>query len=925
MKKGYYLWVFFALFASIFTGKAQIYSLKGLTQEQFESGGTDEWSFERHDVNAGTYTRFTTYGDQSTAVNYYDQFLTERFNLYPIFNRPQSGTQYESKRNAWFSDPGEYLYVAADYPEGTTVGNNLVYGVNYPDTLTGYEVYSISSGQNSAITFTVPEDGYYRVDMKVVRQDLWNAIGEMKVYQFFRYGGEGTAYATGKDFSYGKTQGIDPWAGGNEALYNQYLAKIPELPTVNGNSGKPFRGLPTGSTARYFYFYAKEGDKISFEADARSTGNSESTPRGAYARTKWITLDITATDQSTAEADPQFVDPYNNDPVLFLSLNELVDMAVDDVLTRDEYSNQAREALGVICDDIMIRMEAGVIKAMEIPTLIERLQRAIDVCRASVGSLKLRYTFDNTVDGVVPDLSGSGNNGTLLNNASVITLGNYKVLNLGKDNGYLDMGAGIGNVVSSMSDYTISTYYRIDTDAPFSGNGFMLFAFSTLEACGQNNGEYIFYRMPTQSYSMSAAGWGSSKSLAVDSNPVKGEWQHLVVQQVGGELSMYVNGEKIKSGEMARPMDQFTTATPYNWIGRPPFSGDNYLKQTLVYDFRLYNYAIPVNQDSIAEWNTTLAALENATNQGTGDEDYSVLESLVTLYTTIADNAVIGSEAGQYEESVVVTFKTAVAEAKEVLDAHSSSQLKIDAQVTALKAAYSAFLGAVSVETNTLAEGEYYFTVNDSLHVTNPGVAALANGQSPSMSNGGLSLTAVTSDFSQVWKLSKVTTLDPARYSIYSAMDEDGVYRHLTEGTVIQNSWGSADDNWRTYDILYNGTAYAIKNMGSSANKGYWTYDATNKKLANGASSPQFIFKFRESIGAGVEQIMDRKVSLFSANRAIGVLTETPVKVIIYPVTGMSDTKEMTVSGTQLIPVQPGLYIVKVQGQATSVDKVLVK
>jgi hypothetical protein len=933
MKKNYSLWIFLVLLASVTTGWGQTYSLKDMTSEQFASGGTDEWSFERHDISAGTYSVFTTYGDSSLAVNFYDQYLTERFCLYPIMNRPASGTQYEVKRNARFSDKNEYLYVAAEYPSGTMVGGNLSYGSNYPDSLSGYEVYSIWTGKNSAITFTVPTDGYYRADMKVVRQDLWNSIGEMKVYQFFRYSGAGTAYSMGKEFSYGKTQGIDTWAAGNEAIYNENLAKIPESPSVNGNNGKPFRGLPTYSTSDYFYFYAKAGDKISFEADARSTGNSESGPRGAYARTKWTNLAVTVTDEVTAKSIPsKFVNPYYNDPVLLDSLYSVLDVAEDIINNHPEYSQASRDALEAIYITISQRVDAGAVLSMEIPTLIEQLNRAIEICRSSEGGLKVRYIFNNVTGNVVPDVSGEGNDGTLLNNASVITLGKYKAMDLGTANGYLDMGANIGSVVSGMNDYTISTYYRIDPNAPFSGNGFMLFAFSTLQASSAGAGEYIFYRMPNQSLSISAAGWNNAKSLTVNTAPVKGAWQHLVIRQKDTLCTIYINGAAVLSGKMPKPAEKYTMTTPYNWIARPPFNGDNYLKQTFVYDFRLYNIAM--HQDSITAWAGLVSDLEHETNYSTNG-DYHVLDSLITAYTAIVNAAPIGEAAGQYPQSVVDAFNNAIAAAQAISTAHESSQLKIDAEVALLKAAYQTFLASVIAETNTLPEGKYYITLTDSLYLTNPGTTLLANGTALTIANGGLSNTKITSDSTQIFTLTKVTSLDPPRYSIFSASNESGIYRHLTENSVFQSTWTnpgggttSSDDNWRTFNIKYNGTYYAVGCAGAavtSGKKGYWYFDAANKKLAVSASGSNavYAFKFVPLIPDALQSSVISDVKIYALNKSILISTKERSIVTVYSVTG-TKMNECIVSDKGIINIKPGLYIVKVQGKTTTVKKVIV-
>jgi len=930
MKKNYFLWAILMLFVSVIASQAQTYSLNGVTTDQFALGGTDQWSFERHDVNASTYSAFTMYNDSSTAVNFYDPYITERFNLYPIMDRPASGTMFAVKRNARFSNKAEFVYIAAEYPTGTTVGSNLTYGVNYPDSLKGYEVYSNSlTSVNAAVTFTVPADGYYRADMKLLRMDPSNTIGEMKVYQFFRYSGQGSGYPMGQDFSYGKTKGIDTWAAGNEALYGANFALIPESPSVNSNNGKPFRWLPSYSAPRYFYFYAKTGDKISFEADARSTGNGETTPRGAYARTKWTNLVVTATDQATATAvSAKFVDPYASNPALTDSLSAALVAAEDAIYYHPGYSTASINALAAIYTNISTRQASGAISVMEIPSLIDQLKKAIAVCRASEGGLKARYTFDNVSNGVVPDLSGQGNNGTLVNNASIVTLGKYNVMNLGTANGYLDMGAAVGSVISNMNSYTISAYYRVDPTVTLSGNGLFLWTFSTVFPGGGSSGQYIYYQLQNQRLAVTkTVGWNSEQAVTLASAANKGAWQHVVYTQDGADGKLYINGSMVKENiAMPIPSATFTTPTINNWIGRPGFN-DPYLKNTLIYDVRLYNYAVAV--DSITKWNGVVADLELATNSSPNG-NYTVLDSLATAYTNLLGTYTIGVAAGTYPQAAKDVFSTAITTAQALSVAHTSSQLKIDSEVGVLKLAYQTFLASQIVETNTLLVGKYNITLTGSLYLTNPGTALLANGSYLTIANGGLSTTIVTADSSQVFTLAMVNSLTPPRYSIFSALNESGVYRHLTENPTVQNVWGapgggttSGDDNWRSVNILYNGTAYAIQDAGSSANKGYWQYDATNKKLVNGATKATFAFNF-VSISTGVNDIVNSGVRIFAANNSIRVTTEEPAMVSVYTITGTMITK-VAVAATQSINVPSGIYIVKVVGKTAIVDKVVVK
>ena len=55
-------------------------------------------------------------------------------------------------------------------------------------------------------------------------------------------------------------------------------------------------------------------------------------------------------------------------------------------------------------------------------------------------SLKIHYTFKQSILDTVNDCSGNGCNATLNNGAIVKKRGNYDVLDLGRYKGYLDLG-----------------------------------------------------------------------------------------------------------------------------------------------------------------------------------------------------------------------------------------------------------------------------------------------------------------------------------------------------------------------------------------------------------------------------------------------------------------------------------------------------
>jgi hypothetical protein len=899
MKKVTFWGTLLLLLVAVISTKAQTYSLKGLTSGQFKSGGTDQWSFERHDVNAGTYANFTMYGDTSLAVNYYDPYMIERFGLYPIMTPPSSGTKFTTARNAWFSNKSEYVYVAEEYPAGTSF-NGLTYGYgdsyNYPDSLQGYEVYSLATGVNAAITFTVPAEGYYRVDMKVLREDLWNSIGQMKVYQFFRYGGTGTAYPMGKDFFYGKTKGID--CNNNETVYQEYLAKAPESPVITNTTGtiRAFRGLPTGSASSYFYFYAKAGDKISFEADARSTGNTESAVRGAYARTKWLNLAVAASDETTAKADPQFVDAYQSSEQLTDSLWSVIDTAAY-IITEEGpqkgYNSVYLSQLETLWTTISQKLDDNVIRAMEIPSLIDQLWVAIKLARTPVLPTPVSgnyYVIKNYTTGTYLGGSGSGSNAVLHENAA--TNPYYHVFLLSGDNtaGYTLKQVASGNYVTHNNAYTGSY-------AVANSNNRQLFRYDNMA----NPNYYVIQKKKDDGTFANGIGFDN---------------------QASGSICYFDKGSD-KSNTWLFDASEAKTILVEQ------------LSVTIAEAQALYDNNKEIDgAASVLSAIATANAVKNNANASAADV-IAAINSLKTAYQNLA---------------LADKLRLAIASAQALLDANPTTSGAADLQtaINAAKSTYNASktvynassitqaitdLATAKAAFGSLASGYYYMLVNDQYYVTNPGNFATTTNKDYviSVALGSLSTTQNTTGNSQVLK---VTKQDNGRYLFFSALYEEGIsnsgpdgahYRNINENAAFRAEYsGTGELDWRTMNILFGGagTGYAIQDAGSSAAKGYWGYDATNQKLVNGQTSAQYLFKFIPATLSSVSSQNGSHTLVYGVDKNIRVVADEQVNISIYTLAGVLVTNKV-VSGTQDIPVQnAGLYIVKVNEKAV---KVIVK
>ena len=303
--------------------------------------------------------------------------------------------------------------------------------------------------------------------------------------------------------------------------------------------------------------------------------------------------------------------------------------------------------------------------------------------KAQDESLVLHYDF-RSVDGTtVHSASGGGPDATLKNNARVETMGEYNVLSLGTANGYLDMTPAAGDLLKASDNYTISAYYCVDDNASLDGNGYFLWAFSTASACTQTEGKYSAYRLNAQRIATSTGGYGSETGFSVGNASAKGRWIHVAYTENATTGRLYIDGElKATISAMPRNSTNYGNATiQYCWLGRAPFSGDSYLKSTLVADFRLYNRTLEATEVSKLAGETS--SLEYAYEHSPEGDNSKLLAAIAE-----AEALVNGSEAGMYMPGALADLQDALLMAGNIA-AGGYSQTVIDRHVAMLTDAMS--------------------------------------------------------------------------------------------------------------------------------------------------------------------------------------------------------------------------------------------
>jgi hypothetical protein len=296
--------------------------------------------------------------------------------------------------------------------------------------------------------------------------------------------------------------------------------------------------------------------------------------------------------------------------------------------------------------------------------------------------LRMQFNFENvTGTSVVDDISGI--TAKTVGVAKVVEMGKFHVLDLGKGMGYLNMTANAGKIVSELSDFTISVYYCVSSEASLSGNGYFLWAFSQLTANTETEGRYIGYRLNSQRLAASANGWGGETGMDMGTESDKGHWMHMLYRQKGTRGELFLNGKRVQhQASMPILKDIFKTNVGFCCIGRAPFSGDSYLTQTMVSDFRLYDVA--VDDTTVGELNKVTAELEETYRYGTPGDPSALAEMLQTC------QAFLDAGTQDYAPNALVELREEMKVAQTELTIGRASQAIIDQLVSSLQKALDA-------------------------------------------------------------------------------------------------------------------------------------------------------------------------------------------------------------------------------------------
>jgi hypothetical protein len=213
------------------------------------------------------------------------------------------------------------------------------------------------------------------------------------------------------------------------------------------------------------------------------------------------------------------------------------------------------------------------------------------------GNLQLHYNFSGVKPGTfsVPDMSGNEHHGTLMNGALIKNAGKQRLLELGQNNAYLDMGSSTGELIASLNEFTLSVLLYIDPSTNLDAAGNFIATFANAENIADFPKGNMFLGARTTRLAISKTNWQNEEGVGLQRTLPKGRWQLVSFTLKGTQGTLSIDGVPVQKGRInTRPSD--LGATTHNYLGKSCYASDRYLQNTLIADFRIYNKALEANE-----------------------------------------------------------------------------------------------------------------------------------------------------------------------------------------------------------------------------------------------------------------------------------------------------------------------------------------
>jgi len=192
------------------------------------------------------------------------------------------------------------------------------------------------------------------------------------------------------------------------------------------------------------------------------------------------------------------------------------------------------------------------------------------------------WKFDATSGTTAADSGYGGNPGTLQSGATWVAGAISNAVHLdGTANGYANLPSGL---VSALNDFTISTWVKVDANAPWA----RVFDF------GSGTGTYMFLAPASGGasvrYAITTGSSGGEQQLNRAGNLSTGVWHHLAVTLSGSTGVLYVDGVPANTNLGMTLTPSGLGSTTQNYIGKSQWSDPDLTGS--VDDFRIYSRAL---------------------------------------------------------------------------------------------------------------------------------------------------------------------------------------------------------------------------------------------------------------------------------------------------------------------------------------------
>ncbi|HBL72138.1 MAG TPA: hypothetical protein DD409_04235 [Bacteroidales bacterium] len=291
----------------------------------------------------------------------------------------------------------------------------------------------------------------------------------------------------------------------------------------------------------------------------------------------------------------------------------------------------------------------------------------------------------------------SGYIATCMGGADIVPIGTdevFNVVSIGSESGqYVDLGQDIGQAIYGLTDYTVSLFFRKDTTdgsaaSWYSEYGKHLYAFSNTNDMEAQKVGGMYFEPRRARHVCTPDNYGSEGTANVgvgEKVTPQGSWHSVVYSQTSGVGILYFDGIQVATAAMPNPGVALKknvtgrTGTNFNYLGRPTYKNDSYLKNALLYGFELYSVGLTADDlEDVLGIQAKIASLDLAYENT--NYDVKAYMALMGLLVKAEAAVAVGYEPGLAALNAAIATGEADAAAKTAtLEKNAELQATIDA------------------------------------------------------------------------------------------------------------------------------------------------------------------------------------------------------------------------------------------------------